>query len=78
MIPRTIPCGDMPGDKVDIKDGHIQKANVIFPELMKEIINVLEKRTVKRVVVTVCGGSGAGKSGVASLLSYYLNHFQIS
>ncbi len=73
MIPRTIPCGDMPGDKVDIKDGHIQKANVIFPELMKEIINVLEKRTVKRIVVTVCGGSGAGKSGVASLLSYYLN-----
>lgn len=26
-----------------------------------------------RAVITVCGGSGVGKSEIASLISYYLN-----
>lgn len=73
LIPQTISCGDMPGDKVDIKEGHIQKANVIFPVLLRKIKDILEKRTEKRVVITVCGGSGVGKSGVASSLSFYFN-----
>ena len=28
-----MPHGDMPGDKIKIDDGHIQKATTIFPSL---------------------------------------------
>ncbi|MGN6714149.1 adenylylsulfate kinase [Anaerocolumna jejuensis] len=74
-IPGDIPCGDMPGDKVSIVDGHIAKANVIFPELLKQLYPVLKQQ--KKGVLTVCGGSGAGKSAIASLLSYYFNQIGI-
>ena len=30
----NIPHGDMPGDKVEINQGHIDKANTIFPLLL--------------------------------------------
>lgn len=30
-----IPHGDMPGDKINIEKSHIEKAKVIFPELIK-------------------------------------------
>lgn len=33
-VPADIPHGDMPGDKVEINQGHIQKANLIFPLLV--------------------------------------------
>lgn len=31
-----IPHGDMPGDKINIEKSHIEKAKVIFPELIKK------------------------------------------
>lgn len=71
IIPENIPKGDMPGDNIEINEGHIAKANTIFPKLigfMKEAAKTSEK-----VVVTVCGGSGVGKSETASLLTFYLN-----
>lgn len=34
VIPENIAHGDMPGDKVEIGEGHVQKANVIFKELL--------------------------------------------
>jgi len=64
-----IPHGDMPGDRVEIGETHIQKANVIFPVLCEEI----RKLAQKKIVVAVSGGSGVGKSETASLLSYYFN-----
>ncbi len=63
-----IPHGDMPGDKVVIGEDHINKANRIFPLLIKE----LQKLDSNKAVVAVFGGSGVGKSEIASLLAYYL------
>lgn len=64
-----IPHGDMPGDKVEIGQGHIDKANVIFPLLLPLAAGAAAR--TGRVVVSVCGGSGVGKSETASLLSHY-------
>ena len=61
---------DMPGDSIKIaKVGHEDKAKLIFPLLMEE----LKKNNGSRTVVSVYGGSGVGKTGIAHLLSYYLN-----
>lgn len=68
-IPSEIPHGDMPGDKVEINEGHIEKANLIFPLLVPMAAKAAESSG--RVVVSVCGGSGVGKSETASLLSHY-------
>ena len=71
VIPSDIPHGDMPGDKVEINEGHVKKANVIFPRLL----SLMEKEASNgkdKIVITVCGGSGVGKSETASLLAYYL------
>lgn len=68
-IPENIPHGDMPGDKVEIGQGHIDKANLIFPLLVPMAAEAAEK--TGKAVVCVCGGSGVGKSETASLLSHY-------
>lgn len=68
-IPKDIPHGDMPGDKVEIGPGHIEKANTIFPLLVPMAAQAAKQ--TGRVVISVCGGSGVGKSETASLLSHY-------
>ena len=72
-VPADIPHGDMPGDKVVIGEGHIAKANTIFPVLMPLLADMLDNNPAQRAVIAVCGGSGVGKSETASLISYYLN-----
>lgn len=57
-----LPHGDMPGDKIKIEQSHIEKAEKIYPELRA----LLPER---KTVVCVCGGSGVGKSEIASLLA---------
>jgi len=69
----SIPKGDMPGDKVRIGPRHIRKAQIIFPKLLELLIPVLEENPYQRAVVVVCGGSGVGKSEIASVISYYLD-----
>lgn len=64
-----IPHGDMPGDKVEINQGHIDKANTIFPLLVPLAAEAAAQ--TGRAVIAVCGGSGVGKSETASLLSHY-------
>ena len=71
-IPEDIPHGDMPGDKIEIGESHIAKARTIFPLLVKELKAKMEANPYGRAVVAVCGGSGVGKSEIASLLSYML------
>jgi len=73
-IPENIPRGDMPGDKIEINDGHIAKANTIFPKLIQLMKETAENNNAEKIVITVCGGSGVGKSETASLLTYYLNN----
>ena len=72
VIPKNIAHGDMPGDKVEITEEHIKKANIIFRELLPKLVEASEKSDTGKVVITVCGGSGVGKSEIASLLAFYL------
>lgn len=69
-----IPKGDMPGDKVMISSNHISKAESIFPKLLELLLPMLNEHPQQRAVISVCGGSGVGKSEIASLLSYYIDH----
>lgn len=71
-VPEDIPHGDMPGDQVSITAAHIAKAGTIFPLLVEQLLGVLEDTGVGRAVVSVAGGSGVGKSEIASLLSFHL------
>jgi len=73
----SIPKGDMPGDKISIGADHIRKAQFILPKLYELLIPVINEHPDQRAVVAVCGGSGVGKSEIASLLSYYLNYLGI-
>jgi hypothetical protein len=63
----SVKTGDMPGDQVQINQSHVDKANTIFPHLLQE----LDKLDGKRLVASVYGGSGVGKSEIASLLGEY-------
>ena len=72
VLSAEIPHGDMPGDSVQIGEGHIQKANTLFPALVKELLPVMQQNPYQRAVICVCGGSGVGKSEIASVLSEYL------
>lgn len=72
-IPDDIPHGDMPGDQIRIGAEHKSKANVLFPALAARLHPCLTESPAGRAVVTVCGGSGVGKSEIASLLSFCLN-----
>ncbi len=72
----SIPTGDMPGDKIDIKHIHKQKANVIFPVLLQKLQDDL-RGGKQKAVIAVHGGSGVGKSETGALLSYYFNSLGI-
>ncbi len=72
-VPAEIPHGDMPGDKIEIDDSHVSKANTIFPALVKQVADKMRANPYQRVVISVCGGSGVGKSEIASVLGYFLN-----
>ena len=65
--------GDMPGDKVSIDKTHIEKAKIIFKKLLEEV-KALGR---DKIVISVCGGSGVGKSETASLLSYFFRSMGI-
>jgi alpha-galactosidase len=74
---QDIPHGDMPGDKVEIGQDTIKKSNIAFAELLKLLPEVIDNSKYSRAVIAVCGGSGVGKSGIASLISYYLNQLGV-
>lgn len=75
--PQAVPTGDMPGDKVQMSDQHIDKAQAIFPRLWELLEPLLDQHPHGRAVVAVHGGSGVGKSEIGSLLAYYLGHREI-
>ena len=74
-VPQDIPYGDMPGDKVCIDATHIRKAAVVFDAIRPSIAHTLA--AAGRCVISVCGGSGVGKSETASLLSYFLSEMGV-
>lgn len=70
---QDIPGGDMPGDRMDVKIGSIIQARNLFPVLSEKIGEAASKNPYGRAVVSIAGGSGSGKTVLASLMSYYLN-----
>ncbi|MHA6533731.1 hypothetical protein [Paenibacillus sp. BAC0078] len=76
-IGRDIPCGDIPGDKVEISQDHIAKSKLVFAELLQQLPKAMENSKNHKIVIAVCGGSGVGKSGIAALISYYFNQLGI-
>ncbi|PXV95862.1 hypothetical protein C8E03_101493 [Lachnotalea glycerini] len=77
VVSADISHGDMPGDKVEINETHIAKANIIFPELLKQINTIIQKNKYQKAVIAICGGSGVGKSEIASLISYYFQQIEV-
>lgn len=71
-VPAGIPTGDMPGDRVSIGPAHVAKAETLLPLLATALLPVLAASPTARAVVAVSGGSGVGKSEIASLLSFFL------
>ena len=69
-------CGDMPGDAVRIGEEHIRKACVLMPSLLPLLRESLEANG-GRAVISVFGGSGVGKSEIASLIACYLREIGI-
>ena len=69
--PAAVPTGDMPGDSIQIGEGHVSKAQAIFPRLW-ELLVPYQVTGDGRAVVAVHGGSGVGKSEIGSLLAHYL------
>ncbi len=67
-LPEELPHGDMPGDRLLVGEDHIRKAQLLFPRLLE----ALRERKGGKAVVSVFGGSGVGKSEIASLLGWYL------
>ena len=74
-VPAEIPQGDMPGDRICIGEEHIRKAQAIFARLLEEMkqLSSTPGSMPEKTVVAVCGGSGVGKSEIASVLAWYLN-----
>ena len=72
QLPSEIPHGDMPGDHISIYPDHVRKAETLFRALRPMLASQLSQSAHGRVVVSVCGGSGAGKTGIASVLAYFL------
>ena len=58
-VPKDIPHGDMPGDKVNISEDHIRRCGILFPVLLGKL-NDLFSVGQRRAVVSVYGGSGVG------------------
>jgi len=77
VLPEEIEQADVPGSKVVITEYHIDRAGRIFPYLLEEIEKVKSKNDNGKVVVSVSGCSGVGKSGISAVLSYYLNDIGI-
>lgn len=73
----VIPTGDMPGDKVLINEKHMAKAALVFPQLLQAMATMQKETGAARLVVSVYGGSGVGKSEIASLISCYLRKLGI-
>lgn len=74
-IDKNILQGDVPGAKIDIFEGNFEQVNIIFKPLLELLFELAKKQD--KVVVSVSGGSGVGKTGISSILAYYLRSMNI-
>ncbi len=76
-VPETIPMGDMPGDIVSVDKSDIERAQTVFRKLIRDISPVIREYPKRKMVISICGGSGSGKTVISSILSFYLNQVGI-
>ena len=68
--PIDIPRGDMPGDRLVVGADRLSVAKALLPMLLPRLDAVRAANPAGRAVLSVSGGSGTGKSGIAALLAY--------
>ena len=73
---RAFPRGTCPEIKFALPKSTAGSGNP-FPQAEQLLWETLSHHPHQRAVVAVCGGSGVGKSEIASLLSYYLNQLGV-
>lgn len=77
VISGDIPHGDMPGDSLFVGQDYIDKAATVYGALKDKLFEKLKANPHTRAVIGVSGGSGSGKTVVASVLGYHLNSLGI-
>lgn len=65
-VPVELPKGDVPGDNVSVHPVQIENAKKIFQKMKED----MPSHGKEKLVISVYGGSGSGKSGTASLLTW--------
>lgn len=68
-LPELLPGGDMPGDKLQIQESHRAKVRTLLPRLTERLPAPGQG---PKQVISIYGGSGVGKSEIASVLGAYL------
>lgn len=74
MDENNLLTGDLPGDKILINDSHILRVEKIMPYVLEEI----NASNSSKIVISVYGGSGVGKSEIASLIARRLTSQRIA
>lgn len=74
---QELPQRDMPGNTVRISEGIVCNTNKLVGEVIRQIKPVILENSYQRVVVSVSGGSGVGKTSIAYLLSWYFNQIGV-
>lgn len=74
---QSIPQGDVPGERVEIREAQIGRAETLFGEIIKMLPAIISANPYQRAVVAVCGGSGVGKTSIAALLACFFRQAQI-
>jgi hypothetical protein len=72
-IPAELPGGDMPGVRADIAPGQVDQARRLLTKLPGLLEGALNDSSARKVIISLAGGSGSGKTGIAATLAYLLN-----
>lgn len=71
--PEITEFGDMPQDNAGINPAILKKAEKLFPVLLQKCA----EKDLEKTVISVYGGSGSGKTSIASALTFYFQDLGI-
>ncbi len=66
-----LPLGDVPEAKTSIHPAQVECARTVFQKLKEIIPEYVGESPYSRIVISVYGGAGVGKTGMAALLREY-------